>query len=93
MPRIEAAKTKNCAITKSTFAAMSCSSLMRSEVKAKAAAVVKDATAKALSIRLSVFIQIKLRNALIEPKVFPISISFPAICYHVAIDGLRSIQN
>ena len=66
MPRIEAAKTKNCAITKITFAAMSCSSLMRSEVKAKAAAVVKDATAKALSMRLLVFIEFKHWNTSTE---------------------------
>lgn len=52
MPKIDAVKSKNCAITMQTPAAMSWSSLMYREVKAKAVAVAKLLTAVALSIVL-----------------------------------------
>lgn len=50
-------------MTKRTLAAMSWSSLIRSEVKAKAVATVKEATAIAFSrLRLSVLIEVELWN-------------------------------
>lgn len=92
MPRIEAAKTKNCAITKSTFAAMSCSSLMRSEVKAKAAAVVKDATAKALSIRLLVFIESESRFVVYKLKRLCFAL-FGSVSYNVCVVIYAPVQH